>query len=78
MILVAYILIEIVLVVILVLLSKFAIEFRRESKREPSLPTGVTRELSLPTGMTIEKKSDKIIYTFHYDDEHSVENRWLE
>ena len=62
MILAIYILIEIVLVVILVLLCRLAIEF----KREPSV--------RLPTGMTIEKKLDKTIYTFHYDDGHSTEN----
>lgn len=65
MILAIYILIEIVLVVILVLLCRLAIEF----KREPSV------RIRLPTGMTVEKKLDKTIYTFHYDDGHSTENR---
>lgn len=72
MILAIYILIEIGLVVILVLLCRLAIEFRRDSKRGLSIRCRTS--IPLPTGVTIEKKSGKTIHTFHYDDEHSTEN----
>lgn len=64
MILTMYILIEIILLVILVFLSRLAVELRRESKRG----------IRLPTGVIIEKDTDKTVYRFQYEEEHKYSN----